>query len=263
MLEVAFLAALAALAAVARLRPDAVVGVMVFGWVVVALAEWSSWLDRPHFGRGLPPRFYVPQVSLPPPRPREQRAVRLSSGDPRVGDEPTFVASVTEWAAELGEWPVMGTSPVEEETQIAAPDDRLDYGFEFDDEPAELEPEPGFPPEQLPPEPEFPPDIAPPALPVTIRELEPEPLVEEAPAVAVPEPVQELPEPAPEPAKPRLAPVARTASMTVHHVDPLTSSARRRLFRRSVEEAVVAVPDGPPPDRMLPGRAARARAGTE
>jgi hypothetical protein len=92
-------------------------------------------------------------------------------------------------------------------------------------------------------------------------EFEPEPPGEEAPAVAAHEPGEELREP--EPVRPRLVPPARTSAITVHHVDPLGSSARRRLFRRAVDEAVVEVPDGPPPDRVLPGHAARAKVGSE
>ena len=61
-LEVLFLAALAA-GADGRRAPDRsmIVGVMALGWVVVALLEWAAWRDEPHYGSGLPPRYYVPQ----------------------------------------------------------------------------------------------------------------------------------------------------------------------------------------------------------
>ena len=70
---------------------------MAVAWVVVALLEWTAWLDEPHYGRGLPPRYYVPHVALPP----AGRAVRQGEPAypilPAVDDEPTFVASTQEW----------------------------------------------------------------------------------------------------------------------------------------------------------------------
>jgi hypothetical protein len=86
----------------------------------------------------------------------------------------------------------------------------------------------------------------------------------------VPEPTVDVPgEPAsppalaapPEPAllKPRLAPVERVTMTAIHHVDPLAVTARKRFFRRAVEESVVEVPDGPPPDRVLPSNLLSAR----
>ena len=71
-LEVLFLAGVAAALTVADLRPAAVIALMAVALVVVWLFEWASWLDQPHYGRGLPPRYYVPHVALPPPRPVEQ-----------------------------------------------------------------------------------------------------------------------------------------------------------------------------------------------
>ena len=80
---------------------------MAFGWVVVALVEWSSWLDRPHFGRGLPPRYYVPAglaaaaaaaAAGAPARPARPRG---------PGEEAkTWIASPG-WVEELGEWPAI------------------------------------------------------------------------------------------------------------------------------------------------------------
>ena len=67
LLEVLFLAGVAAALAFAELRPAAIIALMAVAWVVVALLEWTAWLDEPHYGRGLPPRYYVPHVALPPP----------------------------------------------------------------------------------------------------------------------------------------------------------------------------------------------------
>lgn len=56
-LEVLFLAAVAAALTAADLNAPTVIGLMLLGWVVVALFEWAAWLDEPHFGSGLPPRY--------------------------------------------------------------------------------------------------------------------------------------------------------------------------------------------------------------
>ena len=105
-LEVLFLAGVATALTVADLRPAAVIALMAVALVVVWLFEWASWLDQPHYGRGLPPRYYIPHVALPPPRPVEQYR---GGGYPILepDDAPTFVASTQEWAAALGEWPVV------------------------------------------------------------------------------------------------------------------------------------------------------------
>src|SRR5215468_11439179 len=99
--EIGFLAALAAALAFAGLETYAIVGVMLVGWALVALFEWGALRGRAHYGSGSPPRWYVPRVALPPPRPLEQ----LSSGYPAAepaGDAPTWIAS----PAMLAEWPV-------------------------------------------------------------------------------------------------------------------------------------------------------------
>ena len=59
--------------------------------MIVAALEWVAWRDEPHYGSGLPPRYYVPQVNLPPAQPLEQvpagypeaRATRHRPGSPR------------------------------------------------------------------------------------------------------------------------------------------------------------------------------------
>src|SRR5436190_379823 len=58
---------------------------MALGWLLMALAEWAAWRGRPHYGSGLPPRYYIPQVSLPPPQPQ---AVAVAEEEPREEDEP-------------------------------------------------------------------------------------------------------------------------------------------------------------------------------
>lgn len=100
LLEVVFLGALAAVVAVARLGTPTIVGVMALGWLIVAAAEWVSWRGEPHFGSGLPPRYLVPRVSLPPPQPLEQ--VRPGFADPRRDEAPTWIASAALRAELLG-----------------------------------------------------------------------------------------------------------------------------------------------------------------
>jgi hypothetical protein len=263
LVEALFLAGAAAAVTVANLRPAAVIALMALAWVVVALLEWISWIDEPHYGRGLPPRYYVPQVALPPPRAVEQPGHYPVILEP--DDEPTFVASVTEWAADLEHWPVIDTS-AEDATQIALPDADREYGYGLGHD--DLEPDAEFPPE--------PSEVLPlpenliPAGPIDDDDEEPtgedalaeadEPaLGDEAPTEdpLIPAPIAEHDMPAPErvsaAVSEQLAPRERLQTVALHHVDPLAEGARRRLFRRSVEETVVEVPDGPPADRALPG----------
>src|SRR3954452_20459894 len=91
-LEVAFLAALAAALTFADLETYQVAGVMLMGWLLVAVFEWGALRGWPHFGSGSPPRRRSPQVKLPPPRPLEQ----FSAGYPAAeatSDAPTWIAS--------------------------------------------------------------------------------------------------------------------------------------------------------------------------
>src|SRR3954454_20853518 len=102
-LEVLFLIALAVALALADLRPAEIGGVMLAGWVIVAALEWAAWREQPHYGSGLPPRYYIPQVSLPPAQPLEQ----VAAGYPDARDEaPTWIASAALREEMLGEWPV-------------------------------------------------------------------------------------------------------------------------------------------------------------
>ena len=274
-LELVFLAGVAAAVTVAELRPAAVIAVMALAWIVVALLEWTAWLDEPHYGRGLPPRYYVPQVALPParaveqgrypvaPRPVARPPVRRP--EPDVDDAPTFERPAEEWAAELGEWPVLDTSD-SEETMIAIPDEveadspsgivplppvlgieeTVEHRFELEEQPVPVaEPEPS----------EVDPLVVAGALaaplivdtPISIPEpAAPEPEVEVA-SVAAPEPVR------PSVRAPLPTPV-RMEAPTLHRLDPLASSGRRRflIFKGGGEEITVEVADGPPPDRACP-----------
>jgi hypothetical protein len=114
--EALFLVALAVALALARLDALAIAGAMLLGWLLVAALEWAAWRAEPHFGSGLPPRYYVPAVKLPPPQPLEQ----VGQGYPDASREeaPTWIASAALRAEALGEWPV-AAAPVEVEPEPA------------------------------------------------------------------------------------------------------------------------------------------------
>lgn len=101
-LEVLFLLALMGALMLSDLRPLPIAGVMAAGWLLAAAFEWAASRNEAHYGSGLPPRYYVPQVSLPPARPLEQ-----VGGYPEQRDEaPTWIASAAMREELLGEWPV-------------------------------------------------------------------------------------------------------------------------------------------------------------
>jgi hypothetical protein len=104
LVEALFLGALAAALVVADLDPLWIAGVMLLGWIVVAFYEWAATRELPHYGRGLPPRYYVPQIALPPPRQLDQ----LRSGYPAAGpdDQATWIATPAMRAEALADWPV-------------------------------------------------------------------------------------------------------------------------------------------------------------
>ncbi len=142
--EVLFLAALATALVFAHLSAVEIVGVMAVGWLVVAALEWAAWRSEPHYGSGLPPKYYVPGVNLPPPQPLEQ----VDQGYPGASrdDAPTWIASAALRAEVLGEWPVAAPVTLDDEEE------------EEDDEP------------------EFLPASAPDADPWTVAELPAEPV---------------------------------------------------------------------------------------
>ena len=114
-LEVLFLAALAAGLALAKLSTPEIIGVMALGWLVVALLEWAAWRGEPHYGSGLPPRYYVPSTSLPPPQPLEQ--VYAGYPDPQREEAPTWIASADVRAKLLGEWPVTSVDDEDDDVE--------------------------------------------------------------------------------------------------------------------------------------------------
>ncbi|HST14112.1 MAG TPA: hypothetical protein VLJ44_04565 [Gaiellaceae bacterium] len=114
--EALFLAALTVALALAHLEVLEIVGAMALGWIVVAAIEWTAWRGEPHYGAGMPPRYYLPRVELPPPQPLEE----VEQGYPDAGrdDAPTWIASASLRAEVLGEWPLFGPAsqqPEEEE----------------------------------------------------------------------------------------------------------------------------------------------------
>jgi len=218
-LEVAFLAALAAALTFADLQAYQIVGVMLLGWVLVVVFEWGALRGRAHYGSGLPPRWYLPRVTLPPPRPLEQ----VSSGYPAAEaatDAPTWIAS----PSMLADWPVAEIepdvdSPLDEQTHVH---DVLEV---------ELAVAVGEEAE----------DVDAPDVEEEQEELEPEP--EPQPVAPAPRPVV------------RTGGSTRTAR---HRVDPLAPPAvKARRFGKRPEPVThdAEVPDGPPRARLLPAQA--------
>lgn len=228
LLEVAFLGALAAGLAFTRLSPAEIVAVMLAGWAIVAMVEWSWARDRAHFGSGFPPRYVVPKVDLPPPRPLEQ----LPGGYPDAtrDEAPTWIAPPALRAEVLGDWPLAAAG-------VAARPVEPDEADVADIDPSELPDPDSWTVVELPPAPvEHPP--APAALPVVVA---PEP---------TPEPV--VPEPSPRRPAPASAGEVRLAR---YSFDPLAEPARRRLGRRRPGGGPgLDVPAHPYGLRVLPGR---------
>ena len=117
--EALFLVALAVALALARLDAIEIAGAMLVGWLAVAVLEWAAWRGEPHFGSGLPPRYYLPSVSLPPPKPLEQ----VDRGYPEASreDAPTWIASPALRAEVLGTWPVASPPPAVDEDEEPEP----------------------------------------------------------------------------------------------------------------------------------------------
>src|SRR3954452_3466358 len=216
-IEAIFLGLLAAALVVADLEPLQIAGVMLLGWVVVALYEWAATRELPHYGRGLPPRYYVPQVSLPPARQLDQLHPAPRSGYPTAGpdDQATWIASPAMRAEVAADWPLdppgtdpIATTPGEDTIVVDLPPvatgelfhentwielDPIAEGREPDLDGAALvaaaavsEPDP-VEPELVEPEP------------VKPELVEPEPVEPEGEPVVEPEPEPEPVEPEPEP----------------------------------------------------------------
>jgi hypothetical protein len=102
-LEVLFLLVLAGLLALAQIGPLEIGGVMLVGWLIVATLEWTAWREEAHYGSGLPPRYHVPEVDLPPPVQVEQ--VAAGYPEPHRDEAATWIAPAELRAEVLGEWP--------------------------------------------------------------------------------------------------------------------------------------------------------------
>jgi hypothetical protein len=212
-LELAFLAVVAAVLGAARVEPAWVVLVMLVAWVVVAVVEWVAWRDEPHWASGRPPRYYVPTVSLPA-RPPTQELPRFSLY-PRA-DAPTFVAPPELRDELLAQASAAVVVEDDEEAWSGWPDGHL----------SEAEADP-WTVEELP------------ALPAVEVEVEPEP----APVAVEPEPEPE-PEPVAAVATAEPEPVVVLAR---HRVDPFAEQPLRRWpWQRPGEEPLsVEVPSRP------------------
>ena len=276
-LEVLFLLALAVGLTLADLQPLEIGAVMLLGWVIVAALEWAAWRSEPHYGSGLPPRYYVPTVNLPPARPLEQ----VPAGYPEAqrDEAPTWIASAALRAEMLGEWP--HSAPVDEEAGSEE---------ELSGEPPVLLPPP-LQSQPVLPQPVQPQAVQPQAVqpqaaesqttaadPTLEPELEPAAVAVELPAADEPgEPTEEPAtepessfethsEPQPEP-QVELAPalhdvvVAHSARATARYsLDPLAEPpVKRRFGRGGTPEPlpVVEVPARPDGVRPLPGHSSR------
>lgn len=126
-LEVAFLVGLAVVLGVADVASSIIVAIMLVGWVLVALLEWASWREEPHWGSGSPPRYYVPAAELPPRRPidPEHGYERGYPAQQREHEAPTWIATPEMRRAALVDWPVAPPSedeqPVDEPVEEAQP----------------------------------------------------------------------------------------------------------------------------------------------
>jgi hypothetical protein len=219
-LEVLFLLGLAVALTLAKLDPLEIAGVMVLGWLIVAALEWAAWRGEPHYGSGLPPRYYVPNVNLPPAQPLE----RVDVGYPEAhrDEAPTWIASPALRAEVLGAQGQGGEVPAEWPQAAPAPAGR-------EVEPEEAQEDPWT-------------VVSLPAAPV--GEVEPDPGPE--------------PEPEREPTLDvALAPSAQGTAR--YSLDPLGDPPPRRRFGRGGEEAppAVEVPARPAGVRALPGRSSR------
>jgi hypothetical protein len=233
--EAVFLGLLAAALVVADRSALEIAGVMLLGWLVVALYEWAATRERAHYGRGLPPRYYVPQVSLPPPRPLEQLPYAYPAAE-----EPTWIAS----PAMLADWPV-ASAPQAGSAEDTIVDEAL---FAAIAEESGKEAPPTGQPELAEAEPEaevlLEPELAPAG---SAADANGEAgLGAAAAAVVVAQPEHE---------EERLAPAPGASAR--YTFDPFVESAPKRRFRRgSADEAAgIEVAATPPAPVGLPGRA--------
>ncbi len=86
-IEALVLIALAVSVAVVHLNRLVIAVVMFLGWMIVSLLERAFLHSEPHYGAGLPPRYYQPEVRLPPP------VIVAEAGPPelpRLAPQPVF-----------------------------------------------------------------------------------------------------------------------------------------------------------------------------
>ncbi|MGZ4440850.1 MAG: hypothetical protein ACXVZN_10865 [Gaiellaceae bacterium] len=216
LLEALFLAGLAAALALARLRSAEIVGAMAAGWVLVAFLEWAAWRGSPHYGSGLPPRYYVPRLNLPPAPPVQ---APRSSGFPTAAraQETMWMPSPAPRTGAVGDWP------------LAVP--------------PSADPRPGAP--------ESDPWLAV-SLPVAPIEREPQSREAQA-ATAPPAPAAE-PDVALATWSTVKAARARQGPTAFHSLDPLAERPRRRRGGSGEEPLRVEVSARPPGVRRLPSR---------
>ena len=202
---------------------------MALGWVLVAGVEWAAWRDQPHYGSGLPPRWYVPRVDLPPARPLESVVSGYPAG--RRDEAPTWIAP-----AELREQVLGGDWP------LAVPIEEPEAELEIE----ELVVEEAWTVVELPPAPAAVEEDEEEAAPDEVA-AEPEPAAgpaAAAPPAAAPPPAVEAPR--------EVEAVAR------YSLDPLAEEPRRRFGRgQSTASPTIVVPARPDRSRALPGRAER------
>jgi hypothetical protein len=192
--EVLVLVVLAVSLTIAQLHLLVIAGAMLLGWLIVSVVEWVSLRGEAHYGSGLPPRYYVPQVRLPPPLKLEERqrrgpppltpeehVRRYAPSAPPV-EKPTSGVSLgfEQQAAVVGGWsvtaPEQEAAPLEPAAFIAGTEQTWQPEQPAaDDVAAPIEPESAAaPPGEL--EPATEPSIA------SESELEPEPAAEDEPA---------------------------------------------------------------------------------
>jgi len=217
-LEALFLVGLAVALTLAKLEPLEIGGIMLLGWLLVAVLEWAAWRGEPHYGSGLPPRYYVPNVNLPPAQPLEQ--VRVGYPEAHRDEAPTWIASAAVRAEVLGEWPHTAPEPAEPAGK----------------------PEPAGPAED----------------PWTAVGLPVIPLAGHEPESPDREASVPLPAPLPPPPPPRAVPARPAHQVARYSLDPLADPPPRRRFGRGGSgAATVDVPARPAGPRALPGRASR------
>ncbi len=69
------------------------------------MLEWAAWRGRPHYGSGLPPRYYVPRLNLPP----AAHVPGIRSPAPPVASrtqEAVWTAAPAVRTETIGDWPL-------------------------------------------------------------------------------------------------------------------------------------------------------------